>query len=209
MKTIKENITEEIVEKKSKFIADIIYVQTIEEAEENIRNIKKKYFDAKHHCFAYSIMTSNGIINKSSDDGEPSGTAGTPILNIINKNELINVLIIVTRYFGGVLLGTGGLVRAYSESTLKAINNANFVKEERGYEIEIEISYNDLEKLNYYCKNNNINITNSEYSEKVICNLELNNEEKTKLLTNLKELSFKIERYRVVKEKNIRRKLEK
>ena len=209
MKTIKENITEEIVEKKSKFIADIIYVQTIEEAEENIRNIKKKYFDAKHHCFAYSIMTSNGIINKSSDDGEPSGTAGTPILNIINKNELINVLIIVTRYFGGVLLGTGGLVRAYSESTLKAINNANFVKEERGYEIEVEISYNDLEKLNYYCKNNNINITNSEYSEKVICNLELNNEEKTKLLTNLKELSFKIERYRVVKEKNIRRKLEK
>ncbi len=208
LKTIKENVSAEIVEKKSKFIADIIYVQTVKEAEEHINKIKKKYFDAKHHCFAYSIMTANGIVNKSSDDGEPSGTAGAPILNVINKNELINVLIVVTRYFGGILLGTGGLVRAYSESSLEAIKNAEFVIEERGYELSLEINYNDFEKFKFYCKKNNINIINLEYLEKIICNLELNNIEKDKLLKNIKELSFKIENYKIVKEKNIRKELE-
>lgn len=207
MKTIKENVSSEIVEKKSKFIADIIYVQTPEEAEEQISRIRKKYFDAKHHCFAYSIMTNEGIINRASDDGEPSGTAGIPMLNIINKNELINVLVVVTRYFGGILLGTGGLVRAYSESTIKAINSSEFVIEERGYEIEIEINYNDFEKLNYYCKKNNINIINLEYGEKIICNIELNDEEKEKLLNNIEELSFKIENYKIIKQKNIRKNL--
>lgn len=207
LKTIKENVSAEIVEKKSKFIADLIYVQSVEEAEEHISRIRKKYFDAKHHCFAYSIMTNEGIINRASDDGEPSGTAGMPMLNIINKNELINVLVVVTRYFGGILLGTGGLVRAYSESTIKAINSAEFVIEERGYEIEIEINYNDFEKLSYYCKKNNINIINSEYVEKIICTLELNNEEKEKLLNNIEELNFKIEKYKIVKEKNIRKNL--
>lgn len=207
LKTIKENVSAEIVEKKSKFIADLIYVQSVEEVEEHISRIRKKYFDAKHHCFAYSIMTNEGIINRASDDGEPSGTAGMPMLNIINKNELINVLVVVTRYFGGILLGTGGLVRAYSESTIKAINSAEFVIEERGYEIEIEINYNDFEKLSYYCKKNNINIINSEYVEKIICTLELNNEEKEKLLNNIEELNFKIEKYKIVKEKNIRKNL--
>ena len=205
LKTIKENVSAEIVEKKSKFIADLIYVQSVEEAEEHITRIRKKYFDAKHHCFAYSIMTNEGIINRASDDGEPSGTAGMPMLNIINKNELINVLVVVTRYFGGILLGTGGLVRAYSESTIKAINSAEFVIEERGYEIEIEINYNDFEKLSYYCKKNNINIINSEYGEKIICNLELSNEEKEKLLNNIEELSFKIQKYKIIKEKNFKK----
>lgn len=209
LKTINDNVNAEIVEKKSKFIADVIYVQSVEEAERYINEIKKKHYNAKHHCFAYSIMTNNGIITKASDDGEPSGTAGAPILNIINKNELINVLIVVTRYFGGILLGTGGLVRAYSESTLKAISNASFVVEERGYELKIEINYNDFEKLKFYCKKNNINIINCEYKENIVCNIEINNEEKNKLLDNLKELSFKIENYEVVKEKNIRKNLDK
>lgn len=209
LKTIKENVEAEIVEKKSKFIANVIYVQTQEEAEEYLKGIRKKHYSAKHHCYAYSIMTEDGIINRSSDDGEPSGTAGAPILNIINKNELINVLIVVTRYFGGILLGTGGLVKAYSDSTLKAISSANFVIEERGYEVRLEINYNDFEKFGYYCKKNNINIINSEYGEKVACNIELNNEEKDKLLNNLNELSFKIENYEVIKEKNIRKNIDK
>lgn len=209
LKTIKENVEAEIVEKKSKFIANLIYVKSQEEAEEYLKNIRKKYYDAKHHCYAYSIMTKDGIINRSSDDGEPSGTAGAPMLNIINKNELINVLVVVTRYFGGILLGTGGLVKAYSDSTLKAIENADFVIEERGYEVRLEINYNDFDKLSYYCKMNNINVINSEYSEKVICNIELNNEEKDKLLNNLNELSFKIEKYEIIKEKNIRKNLDK
>ena len=157
LKTIKENVEAEIVEKKSKFIANLIYVKSQEEAEEHLKSIRKKHYDAKHHCYAYSIMTKDGIINRSSDDGEPSGTAGAPMLNIINKNELINVLVVVTRYFGGILLGTGGLVKAYSDSTLKAIENADFVIEERGYEVRLEINYNDFDKLSYYCKMNNIN----------------------------------------------------
>lgn len=208
LKTINENVTGEIIEKKSKFIADLIYVQSVKEAEENIKAIKKKYYDAKHHCFAYRIMTKEGMITKSSDDGEPSGTAGGPMLNIIDKNELVNVLVIVTRYFGGILLGTGGLVRAYSESTIKAIEKANLVAEEIGYEISVKINYNEFEKFKFYCKKNKINIINSEYKEKVICNIELNNEEKNRLLNNLEELSFKIEDYKVIKEKNIRKNLE-
>ncbi len=209
LKTIKENVQAEIVEKRSKFIANIIYVHTVEEAEEYIKNIRKKYYDAKHHCFAYRIITDNGIVNRASDDGEPTGTAGSPILNIINKNELINVLLVVTRYFGGILLGTGGLTRAYSNSSIEALKKANLVIEERGYEIELQINYNDFEKLNYYCRKNRINIINVKYTQKVICNIEVNKEEKDKLLNNLNELNFKIENYEVVKEKNIRKTVDK
>ena len=122
--TIEENVVEEIVEKKSKFIANLIYVETVKDAENEIKNIKKKYFDARHNCVAYRIAEDDKIIEKSSDDGEPSGTAGAPMLNILQKNNLANVLIVVTRYFGGVLLGTGGLVRAYSECLQKAIENS-------------------------------------------------------------------------------------
>ncbi len=129
MKTINENITEQIVEKKSKFICDLIYVNSMEEVEENLQKIRKKYYDAKHHCFAFRIQNKNGIVEKSSDDGEPSGTAGAPMLNLLSKNELVNCLAVVTRYFGGILLGTGGLVRAYSEVTKKAIEGANIVEE--------------------------------------------------------------------------------
>lgn len=129
MKTINENITEQIVEKKSKFICDLIYVSSMEDVEENLQKIRKKYYDAKHHCFAFRIQNKNGIVEKSSDDGEPSGTAGAPMLNLLSKNEVVNCLAVVTRYFGGILLGTGGLVRAYSEVTKKAIESANIVEE--------------------------------------------------------------------------------
>lgn len=208
LKTIKQNVQAEIIEKKSKFIANLIYVQTEEQAEEELNKIRKKYYDAKHNCFAYSIITQSGIVNKSSDDGEPSKTAGGPILNIITKNELTNVLVVVTRYFGGILLGTGGLVRAYSQSTQEAIKKAEFVIEEKGYELKITINYNDFEKFKFYCKEKNIEIINVMYNEKVICNIELNNAEKDKLLNNLKELSFKVEEYKVIKEKNIRKNID-
>ena len=208
-RTIKENVEAEITENRSKFIANIMYVKTVAEAEEYLNAIKKKYHDAKHNCFAYSIMTADGIINRSSDDGEPSGTAGGPILNIINKNELINTLVVVTRYFGGILLGTGGLVKAYSESTLKAIEKAEFVVEERGYEASLEINYNDFEKFRFYCNKNGINIIKTDYKDKIVCDIELNNEENKRLMENLNELSFKIENYKILKEKNIRKNADK
>lgn len=126
-KTIEENVTAQIVEKKSKFIANIFKIETKEDAEKLIRETKKKYYDARHNCFAYRVIEDEKVIERASDDGEPSGTAGMPILNILIKNELCNILIVVTRYFGGILLGTGGLVRAYSTSTLKAIENSKIV----------------------------------------------------------------------------------
>lgn len=205
LRTIKENASSQIVVKKSKFIADLLYVKTVEEAEEYISNIRKKYHDARHHCFAYSIMTKDGIINRASDDGEPSGTAGGPILNIINKNQLINVLVVVTRYFGGILLGTGGLVKAYSDSTLEAIEQAEFVIEQIGYELELEINYNDFEKFKFYCNKNNIKIVNSEYGEKIKCVVEVNEEEKKKMIEENNKMNFKIENFKILKERNIRK----
>ena len=130
MKTIKENVTAQIVEKKSKFICDLYYAQTVEKAEEILMQIRKKYYDAKHHCFAYRIQEKNAIVEKASDDGEPSGTAGGPMLNLLQKQEITNVIAVVTRYFGGTLLGTGGLVRAYSQVTKEAIANSKMVTEE-------------------------------------------------------------------------------
>lgn len=133
-KTISENVCAEIVEKKSKFIANLYYIKSKDEAEEIINSIRKKYYDARHNCYAYSVLDEdNKLFTKASDDGEPQGTAGMPMLDIINKKELVNVLVIVTRYFGGILLGTGGLVRAYSEATLKAIEEAEFVNEENRF----------------------------------------------------------------------------
>ena len=102
--TIKDDVTAQIVEKKSKFIARLYHVESQEEIEEIIKNVKKQYFDARHHCIAYRVVQEDVIIERSSDDGEPSGTAGAPMLKILKSNNLCNVLIIVIRYFGGVLL---------------------------------------------------------------------------------------------------------
>ena len=114
--TIQEEEQTQIVEKKSKFIAEIHPVSNIQQVENKIKDIKKKYYDAKHHCIAYRIIDEGRVVERASDDGEPSGTAGAPMLNLLKGNNLCNVLVVVTRYFGGILLGTGGLVRAYSES---------------------------------------------------------------------------------------------
>ena len=142
--SIKENVQTEIVVKKSKFICNLIKVNTQEEAENIIKQIKKKYFDARHNCVAYRVIENKKILEKASDDGEPSGTAGGPMLNILQKNNLCNVLVIVTRYFGGILLGTGGLVRAYSDATFEAIDIAEKVEKCVGEEAEVEIEYNNI-----------------------------------------------------------------
>lgn len=120
-KAIKQNVIGEIVEKKSRFIANVFYVENIETAEEQIKAIKKKYNDARHNCFAYAIeVQDGGVAVKYNDDGEPAGTAGSPILKLILEMGLSNILVVVTRYFGGILLGTRGtsksLYRSYQES---------------------------------------------------------------------------------------------
>lgn len=177
--TIKEHVETEIVEKKSKFIANMFYIKDVQEAEEIIKKTKKKYFDARHNCIAYRVIENDRLIEKSSDDGEPSGTAGAPMLNILQKNNLVNVLIIVTRYFGGILLGTGGLVRAYSSSLQKAIEESTKEKKCLGVEMQVEVEYQNFENFKYYCKINNIEVVEAQYLEKIICKIEL--EEKTKM----------------------------
>lgn len=166
-KTIKENVSAEIVEKKSKFIANLFYIESREEAEDIIKMQKKKYYDARHNCYAFRVLGEDGIIEKSSDDGEPSGTAGAPMLNILSKMEITNVLVIVTRYFGGILLGTGGLVKAYSNSTKLALEKAEISMLEEGFVYKLELNYSDLENFKYFMKNNEIKILKEEYFENV------------------------------------------
>lgn len=202
-KTINQNATGEFVEKKSKFIANIFYIESIEDAEKKIKEIKKKYFDARHNCYAYSIYTKEGIINRFSDDGEPSGTAGAPMLNIITSKNLTNVLVIVTRYFGGILLGTGGLVRAYTSATQEGLKKITEVEMDNGLEVEIEVSYSDFEKFKYYLKHNEIKLIKSEYFENIISIIEIS-EEKMKLLEKNKiNLNFEIINSKILREKYI------
>lgn len=192
-KTIDEKYeSSEIVQKKSKFIADIFYVETATEAEEKIKIIKKKYYDSRHNCFAYRIYSKTGIIQKFSDDGEPSGTAGAPMLNILQKNNLCNILIIVTRYFGGILLGTGGLVRAYSDSLIGAIDIAVKINQTIGIEMEVTLDYNQFEKFQHYCKINTIEIKKVNYLDNIICRISLEEAVKDKLLEDFKNKSLNI-----------------
>ena len=179
LKTIEQNSMSEIIEKKSKFIGQAFYVENKAEAEEIIKQTRKKYSDAKHNCYAYAILENNTVITKSNDDGEPTSTAGIPILNAIQEIGLVNVLVIVTRYFGGILLGTGGLVRAYTKSTTQAIQNAGIVEKELGYRIKFVTDYNKIEKLKYYLKQNLCNIIDVIYLEKIELIAEIN--EKTKI----------------------------
>lgn len=202
-KTIDRNATSEIVEKKSKFIASIFYVESVEEAEEKIKEVKKQYFDARHNCYAFSIYTKDGIISRFSDDGEPSGTAGAPMLNILNSKGLSNILVIVTRYFGGILLGTGGLVRAYTSATQEALNTINEVEKDVGLEIKIEVSYSDFEKFKYYLKQNEIKLITSEYSENIISSVEITNEKIKELEEKRNELNFKLINISIIREKYI------
>lgn len=180
--TIEKLVQAEVTEKKSKFIANLIPVQNVEEAEETIKMIKKKYHDARHNCIAYRVVEEGQILEKSSDDGEPSGTAGAPMLTILQKNNLANVLVMVTRYFGGILLGTGGLVRAYSDSLLKAIQESQLLIKCFGIEMLVTIEYCEFDNFKYYCKNNKILITNVEYSEWITCKIELEDAQKEKIL---------------------------
>ncbi len=180
--TIKKEVETEIIEKKSKFIANLFPVQSIQQAEERIGKIRKKYHNARHNCMAYRMIEDNQIVEKSSDDGEPSGTAGLPMLTILQKNNLANIGIVVTRYFGGILLGTGGLVRAYSDSLLQAIEKSEVEEKCPGIEMLIDLEYSEFEHFKYYCKNNHIFITNVEYSEFIACRIELEDDKKEKLL---------------------------
>ena len=182
MKTISDETYAEITVKKSKFIASVFPIETKQEAEEKIKEISKKYYDAKHNCYAYVVEN----FERCSDDGEPSKTAGAPMLDIIKKRNLQNILVIVTRYFGGILLGTGGLVRSYTEATNNAIDKAKIVNKVKGIRYKIKIEYDSQNDVIYWCKKLNINIKNTSYDNYVELELESSIENKEKLLNNIK-----------------------
>lgn len=193
-----DKVIGEIVEKKSKFIATLFYVNNEEQAQEIIKSTKKQYYDARHNCYAYRIITDENVVERQSDDGEPSGTAGAPLLNILQKNNLGNVLVIVTRYFGGILLGTGGLVRAYSAAAMDAIEKATIITEVMGIQVELEIEYSEFEKLKYYAEKNGVQIVDIVYENTIKCYI---NTTKEILASLVKE--NKILNYRIIKDVNI------
>ncbi len=165
-KTIFSPCQGEIEEKKSRFICHIIPIDSEEEALAFIEKMKKQYWDARHNCSAY-ILEGPVDLMRASDDGEPQKTAGQPILSVLQGAELKNVCAVVTRYFGGTLLGTGGLVRAYTDSTAAALKNAEIIEKTPGRLLSITTDYNGLGKLQYLMGSLGLPIMDTRYAENV------------------------------------------
>lgn len=165
-KTINQQAQAEIVEKKSRFIANVLPVSSEEEAINFINKIKKQYYDARHNCFAY-VIGGNIPIIRFSDDGEPSGTAGKPILDVLLGESLENVVIVVTRYFGGTLLGTGGLVRAYGKSAKEGILLGKMVEMDTYTKFFISVDYSLIGKIQYEITNSGHILIDTQYTDLV------------------------------------------
>ena len=169
-KTLLEGGTGEIVEKKSRFIATVRLVESEEEALSFIEETRKKYWDARHNCYVYSVGK-NREYTRCSDDGEPSGTAGRPMLDVILGEDIYNVAVVVTRYFGGILLGTGGLVRAYSKAVQEGLRSSRIIEKQYGMSLEITTDYTGIGKIQYIAGERKLPILDSEYTDKVILRL--------------------------------------
>ena len=165
-KTVYQGGMGEIVEKKSRFIATVIPCEDEETALQFIEATKKKYWDARHNCSAYTIGL-NHELERCSDDGEPAKTAGRPMLDVLLNEGIHNVCVVVTRYFGGVLLGTGGLVRAYQAATKEGLNNSTVITKQYGKKIRIVTDYNGIGKLQYIVANNGYTMLSTDYTDVV------------------------------------------
>lgn len=172
----------EITEKKSKFIANVAITKTEEEAAFFIEEMKKQYWDARHNCFA-SVIGHNNEYVRCSDDGEPSGTAGRPILEVIQGSQIKDITIVVTRYFGGVLLGTGGLVRAYTQAAKEGLKNCKTGLMRYGVRYKIFTDYNAIGKIQYLLAEQGVEAENTEYTDMVSLEIVVPSE-KTKTLLN-------------------------
>lgn len=176
----------EIVEKKSRFIATVQPVETEEEAVAFIDSMKKKYWDARHNCSAF-VLGSKNEITRCSDDGEPGGTAGRPMLEVLLGQEVTNVAVVVTRYFGGVLLGTGGLVRAYTKAAQEGLKNSQIATLAYGTLVQIETDYNGIGKLQYILGKASIPVQKSDYTDVVTLQVFLLQEQKDGILKEMTE----------------------
>ena len=175
-------------EKKSQFKAKVYPVNNEEQVVKYIEAAKKKYWDARHNCHAF-VIGDNNEITRCSDDGEPSGTAGKPILEVIMRSGLHNCLIIVTRYFGGTLLGTGGLVRAYTQSAKEAVSNSILAKRVPGEKYIVTTDYNGIGKIQNVTSGLGAVISDTEYTDKVVINILVEKAKSTELVTKLTEIT--------------------
>ena len=160
----------EYIEKKSRFIGIVRKCETEAEATAFVEEMKKKYWDARHHCSAF-IIGSKGELTRCSDDGEPSGTAGRPMLEVLAGSRIKNVAAVVIRYFGGVLLGTGGLVRAYTQALKEALANCQVGVMRYGVKLELTTDYNGIGKIQYYLANKGIEPLSTDFTDKVVLQL--------------------------------------
>lgn len=176
----------EIVEKKSRFIATLEPVHSEEKAAAFIESLKKKYWDARHNCSAF-VLGERAQVTRCSDDGEPSGTAGKPMLEVLLGAGVRNVAVVVTRYFGGTLLGTGGLVRAYTQAVQAGLENCSVTEMQYGCELEIRTDYNGIGKIQYLLGQRGLEIKSSEYTDIVTLKLEVPFEECGALCKELTE----------------------
>lgn len=170
MKIILSGGSAEIVVKKSRFIADVFPVSSAEEAYDILARVRKKYWDAKHSCHAFVVGPSGGTAH-SSDDGEPQGTAGKPILQVLTGSGVRNCIIVVTRYFGGVLLGTGGLVRAYTDAAKAGLKASVIAEKEQGSLLRVLCDYEMLGKIQYLIGQSSLPVTDTSYTD--VCETEI------------------------------------
>lgn len=195
MKSIKFNIENEFIIKKSKFITKLYFVTSEIEIKSILDKNKTEYKDATHICYAYILNN----VERFNDDSEPSGTAGMPILNVLKNNNLNNVLCIVIRYFGGIKLGAGGLIRAYCSSVSEALNKTEIINVVNGKKIELTFSYDDIKKVNHIL--NDINIVDKQFDENVKYIIIVKEKNVNSLINQLTELcNIKIKENTLIKD---------
>ena len=176
----------EYIEKRSRFIATLRHCETESEAVDFINEMRSKYWDAKHNCFAYSLQ--EGRLCRFSDDGEPHSTAGKPMLEVIQGSKITNIAVVVTRYFGGILLGTGGLVRAYSKSVQDVLKKAQVCEMIPCTACQVVCSYSDHAKLLHLLESANANIDNTEFADKITISFSLMSQDVENFSNKLREM---------------------
>ena len=203
MKIILETKETEIVEKKSRFIANIAAVSSEEEAIEFIEKIKKKYYDARHNCYAY-IIGDKGDKKKCSDDGEPQRSAGMPMMEVLENQGYFDIVVVVTRYFGGTLLGVGGLIRAYQGAVIEGLNASVSGEIHEGFRAKYRFGYDFYGKIKYIAESENIVIEDTLFDETVTISLIFNDGESERLQKKrVEETNANIERLLLEKIKYI------
>lgn len=186
-KTVEKEACDEFIEKKSKFIGYVKPVKTVQEATDFINSIKSKHWDATHNVSAFVLRENN--IQRSSDDGEPSGTAGVPVLDVLLKEGLYDVCVVVTRYFGGILLGAGGLVRAYTHGSKLAVNAGNIITMAPCKLLSVTVDYSFYDRLLLMLNDIGANVEDSNFADSVTVNFSLKSDLSEKFSNMLTEQS--------------------